>query len=79
MDIKAIDKKQKQWEEATLRSSVDKYGERKKKFMAFQGMIPIKTVYTPLDLEERAIDFLKDIGYPGEFPFTRGNDPNMYR
>ncbi len=78
MDIKN-EKRQKQWEEAVLKKYVEKNGERKKVFTAFQGMIPIKTVYTPLDLEERSIDFLRDIGYPGEFPFTRGNDPNMYR
>lgn len=78
MNIK-IGKKQKQWEETILKNYVEKYGERKKKFTVFQGMMPIKTVYTPLDLEERAIDFLRDIGYAGEFPFTRGNDPNMYR
>ncbi len=39
--------------------------------------IPIKQVYGPDDLG--GIDFLDDIGHPGEFPFTRGMHPNMYR
>ena len=79
MEIKAIEKRQKQWENKNLKNYVKTHGERKKEFLAFQGMIPIKTVYTPLDLMERGIDFLNDIGYPGDFPFTRGNEPNAYR
>jgi methylmalonyl-CoA mutase N-terminal domain/subunit len=39
--------------------------------------IPIKRVYGPEDLV--SIDFARDIGWPGEFPFTRGMHPNMYR
>ena len=79
MDIKAIGEKQGQWEKSNLQEWVKKYGERRKEFHAYQGMVPIKTVYTPIDLEEKGIDFLRDIGYPGEFPYTRGNEPNMYR
>ncbi len=79
MDFKAVEERQKQWEETTLREWFQRQGERKKQFSAFQGMVPVKTVYTPLDLAERGLDFLKDIGYPGEFPYTRGNEPNMYR
>jgi methylmalonyl-CoA mutase N-terminal domain/subunit len=38
---------------------------------------PIKELYTPEDIKE--IDFLRDIGFPGEFPYTRGVHHNMYR
>ncbi len=79
MDSKEIREKQGQWEKSILREWVEKYGERRKEFPTFQGMVPVKTVYTPIDLEERGIDFLRDIGFPGEFPYTRGNEPNMYR
>lgn len=79
MDSKAMREKQREWEENTLKAWVERYGERQKEFSAFEDMVPIKTVYTPLDLEDQGIDFLRDIGYPGEFPYTRGNEPNMYR
>ncbi len=38
---------------------------------------PIEMLYTPDDL--KAIDFIRDIGFPGEFPYTRGIHPTMYR
>ena len=37
----------------------------------------IKSLYTPLD--NRQQDFMRDIGLPGEYPFTRGVQPSMYR
>ncbi len=39
--------------------------------------IEVKAVYTPADVNE--IDFLKDIGFPGEYPYTRGPYPEMSR
>ena len=36
-----------------------------------------KRIYTPLDVE--GTDYLSEIGFPGEFPFTRGVQPTMYR
>lgn len=39
--------------------------------------IPLDVLYTPLDVE--GIDYLKDIGFPGEYPYTRGNFPAGYR
>ena len=39
--------------------------------------IPVERVYTPLHLEER--DYQRDIGLPGQFPFTRGVHPTGYR
>jgi len=74
-----IDRSQKQWEETTLKDWVEKYGERRESFSAFNGTIPIKAAYTPLDLQEKGVDYLRDIGFPGEYPYTRGNEPNMYR
>ncbi len=38
---------------------------------------PVKELYTPEDIKD--IDFLRDIGFPGEFPYTRGVHHNMYR
>ncbi len=54
--------------------------ERKKEteFLSESG-IPIKRLYTPLDLKENNFDYLKDAGLPGEYPYTRGITPTMYR
>lgn len=40
---------------------------------------PFPLLSTPLDLEEINFDYLNDLGFPGEFPFTRGVQRNMYR
>ncbi len=40
-------------------------------------MEEIKALYTPSDVQD--IDYLREIGPPGEFPYTRGIHPNMYR
>ncbi len=39
--------------------------------------IPVKTLYTPVD--RAGADYLRDLGFPGEYPFTRGVTPTMYR
>jgi len=50
--------------------------ERKSRFSTLSG-IPIQPVYTDEDLD--GFDYEKDLGYPGEAPFTRGVHPTMYR
>ncbi|MBI4329718.1 MAG: methylmalonyl-CoA mutase [Chloroflexi bacterium] len=52
--------------------------ERKPQFLCPSG-IPIKTVYTPLDLVEKGFDYNRDLGMPGEYPYTRGITPTGYR
>jgi methylmalonyl-CoA mutase N-terminal domain/subunit len=49
---------------------------RKEAFKTDAG-IPLKDLYTPLDVEK--IDYARDIGFPGQPPFTRGIYPTMYR
>lgn len=51
-------------------------GERKEKFSTLSG-IPLKREYSAEDL--RGWDYERQLGYPGEFPFTRGAYPTMYR
>ncbi len=41
--------------------------------------IPVKRVYTPQDLREIHFDYPRDLGEPGDYPYTRGIDPEMYR
>ncbi len=55
---------------------VGKRPERKKEFANTSG-VPIKRLYTANDLTD--VDYLTDIGFPGEYPYTRGVQPTMYR
>jgi methylmalonyl-CoA mutase N-terminal domain/subunit len=65
-----------QWEQKTLKQTLDESPEREKSFKTESG-IPTQRLYTPLDLE--ATDYASEIGYPGEYPYTRGVYPTMYR
>lgn len=60
---------------ATYDEQTDRFPERKASF-AGRSHVPIEPLYTPEDVEA---DFETDIGYPGEFPFTRGPYTTMYR
>jgi len=59
--LKEIEQRRKEWEEGTLKQSLARFGLEKN---------PNK-FYTPLDVKEQ--DFLKEVGFPGEYPFTAGN------
>lgn len=65
------------WKE-NLKKDIDRFGERRREFSSSSG-IAAKNLYTPLDLEDEKIDYLRDIGFPGQYPFTRGITSNMYR
>jgi methylmalonyl-CoA mutase N-terminal domain/subunit len=75
-DDRDIQQGLEQWEAGTLQGQLATMGERKPRFETDSG-IPVKSLYTPLDAMER--DYLESLGFPGEYPFTRGADPNMYR
>ncbi len=65
-----------EWEDTTLKKSLETLGERDEEFRTLSS-IPAKRIYTPEDVADT--DFARDIGFPGEFPFTRGVYPTMYR
>ncbi|HUY27372.1 MAG TPA: methylmalonyl-CoA mutase family protein [Candidatus Binataceae bacterium] len=71
-----LDSARKNWEARKLAPALKRGAERKKKFATTSG-IEIKRAYDPADLE--AIEFVTDLGFPGEYPFTRGVQPTMYR
>lgn len=71
-----ISEELKKWEAEKLNPVLKKYPERKEKFETLSG-IEIKRFYTPEDLE--GFDYLKELGFPGSYPFTRGVQPTMYR
>jgi len=76
MNIK--DEKER-WQEETVDPLLNRFPERKEKFETSSG-IPIERLYTPA-IANAAIDevYLEQEGFPGEYPFTRGVQPTMYR
>ncbi|MBI4240277.1 MAG: methylmalonyl-CoA mutase [Candidatus Rokubacteria bacterium] len=74
--MEAIRQEQRAWEERELRAFQARQPERQGSFTTLSGR-ELKRLYTPADIE--AIEYAKDLGFPGEFPFTRGPYPTMYR
>jgi methylmalonyl-CoA mutase N-terminal domain/subunit len=73
---KNIREEYERWETTTLRKTLSKAPEREP-FFKTTSHIELKRLYTPLDTND--IDYGRDLGFPGEFPFTRGVQPTMYR
>ena len=64
------------WEETTLHQSLSRLPERHEQFTTITGR-PVARVYTPLDIAEQ--DYRRDLGLPGEYPYTRGIHATGYR
>ncbi len=62
-----------EWEER-YKEEFKKERKPEEEFISCSG-IPIKRVYTPLDLESKNFDYIKDLGMPGDYPFTRDVSP----
>ena len=78
LDPKTIDRLEHQtrdWEDNEVAAFLKKQSERKERFFTI-GDFPVKRVYTAADLKTTP---LEDIGLPGQYPFTRGPYPTMYR
>ncbi len=71
-----IEKEKERWEKENLDPYLSSSPERLKEFTTVSGR-RISRLYTPIDI--RDIDYLRDIGFPGEYPFTRGIHPTLYR
>lgn len=65
-----------EWKKNTLAESINRFPERETEFITTSSEA-IDRLYTPLDVQE--IDYLKDLGFPGEYPYTRGVHPTMHR
>ncbi|MGD8634067.1 MAG: methylmalonyl-CoA mutase family protein, partial [Anaerolineales bacterium] len=74
--LKALREAIEKWEETTLQNSLAKRPERRDDFITTSSE-PVDRLYTPLDIAE--MDYMQDIGLPGEYPYTRGIHPTMYR
>lgn len=59
-----------------VEESLKKAPERKPQFYT-DSYIPVQRLYTPIDVAD--LDYERDLGFPGEYPFTRGVYPTMYR
>ncbi len=78
VDKKSLDKikeKKKEWETTTLGESIKNTPEKKNRFTNLSQKV-IERIYTSL---EGDTDYLNDLGFPGEYPYTRGIYPTMYR
>ncbi|MFC1889711.1 methylmalonyl-CoA mutase [Thermodesulfobacteriota bacterium] len=64
------------WKKDVVDREIERFPEQKEVFTTNSG-IPIKRLYTPSDTE--GIDYLDDLGFPGQHPFTRGAHTTMYR
>lgn len=73
---KNIREELERWEKTTLNKVISKSPERESSFKTTSN-IELRRLYTPLDTDD--IDYCGNIGFPGEFPFTRGVQPTMYR
>ncbi|MBY8987516.1 MAG: methylmalonyl-CoA mutase [Candidatus Lokiarchaeota archaeon] len=74
-ELDKIKKERNKWEENILNKFIQK-GERKEVFET-PSSIPLKHIYGPEDNKD--LDYMEDLGFPGDIPFTRGVYPNMYR
>ncbi|MFQ5877347.1 MAG: methylmalonyl-CoA mutase [Acidobacteriota bacterium] len=73
---RALRERLQAWAEGPVRGAVERLPERRDDFRLPSG-IPVERLYTPLDTE--GIDYASSLGFPGQYPFTRGVHPTMYR
>ena len=71
----ALSEAERSWEERALKESLERFPEERAEFVTDSG-IPVDRIHTPAKKEHR---YLKKVGFPGEYPFTRGIHPTMYR
>jgi len=69
-------KSKQEWRDTTLAKALQKAPERQERF-EISSETEVETLYTPEDIAGR--DYNELLGYPGEYPFTRGIQPTMYR
>ncbi|MDP2948026.1 MAG: methylmalonyl-CoA mutase family protein [Chloroflexota bacterium] len=84
-EAERLAREQKRWQEETLKPGLERGsakggsasggGERQDEFTT--SSTTVQPLYTPLDIA--GSDYLRDVGFPGEFPYTRGVKPTMYR
>ena len=74
--LEKLEEAKKEWEETKLKKVLSKFPERYEKFYT-NSNLEVERLYTELDVQDT--DYLEDLGFPGEYPYTRGVQPTMYR
>jgi len=74
--LTSIVKEKERWARETLEKTLARFPERQPEFTTVSGM-PIQRLYTPMDVKD--LDYARDLGFPGEFPFTRGVYATVHR
>ena len=75
-ELERIAQEKERWEQTTLKKALDRSGERSDTDFRTSST-ESNRLYTPLDIAET--DYARDVGFPGEYPYTRGVQPTMYR
>ncbi len=71
----SIQNDKKTWEDNAVKPTLDRFRERREQFET-RSEIPVERLYVPTDPDP---DYNEKLGFPGQFPFTRGVQPTMYR
>ncbi len=74
--LENVEEEFQRWKKECLNKSIETLPERDTPFFTTSS-VPIDRLYTPLDLKD--YDYIEKLGMPGEYPFTRGVHPTMYR
>jgi methylmalonyl-CoA mutase, N-terminal domain len=75
MPEQKVSQLKEEWEATLLANMLSRFPERQPQFQTESG-IPIERFYTPDDVE---VDYVNDLGFPSQYPFTRGVQTTMYR
>ena len=73
--IEGVQEAYEKWS-TKVESKLAKRPERKGAFANTSG-IPLKRLYTPVEMDD--FDYARELGFPGDYPYTRGVQPTMYR
>src|SRR5688572_1290800 len=75
-ELKRLHEARRRFEEGPLARALEKSDERHEQFETLSGL-PTDRLYTPEHVSD--LDYERDLGFPGQYPFTRGIQPTMYR
>lgn len=75
-DDAPIQEAQEAWQKECLEPELSVTGEWTNRFETYSG-IPVQRLYTPADMDN--LHYTEDLGFPGQYPFTRGDSSTMYR
>ncbi len=75
-ELQPVQEAKEQWEAKKVQPVVKRFPELKPEFVNSSG-VTLERAYSPVDVAE--LDYLRDLSFPGQYPYTRGVQPTMYR